>query len=363
MVYLATVFTLMLATVVSFAYPSDRKLRFNFIEAMKQVEDEKYHKQAEIDLYRRLLRVSQRRDLQYNNGYNGGYQQQNSYSRYNNQYNNGYYNNGQSNGYYNQQGSYYNNQGQNNNNGQYYNKNKGQYYNKNKGQYYSNNNGQNNYNQGNQNNYANQYQYGQTNNNYYPIYQYQIDTGDMDGALNLTNYALKYIGCQNINTWNDGAAQGDGYASPLVMNRFAMFRLCDKNSCSSFNKWGCNNNYGEYIIPMDDYMKIMAEYHFAQYGRYCETCSGCMNYTGTVNDDTSSNNDDNTDDYSTGDDDGVNKYKNQASKNNGGYYANSNYVYGGGNRRTQYYGVSCYLSTKYLYIELLQPSHLCIACW
>ena len=96
-----------------------------------------------------------------------------------------------------------------------------------------------------------------------------------DASIDLAGYALKYVGCQNVHTWDDNLAGGD-YASPLSMKRFVTFRLCKANDCSAYNKWGCNFNYGEYVIPMEDYLAIMAEYHFEQFGRFCKTCYRCM---------------------------------------------------------------------------------------
>lgn len=95
-----------------------------------------------------------------------------------------------------------------------------------------------------------------------------------DNSVDLSEFALKYVGCQNVHTWNDNLAGGRN--SPLAMNRFVMFRLCKANDCSTYNKWGCNYNYGEYVIPMEDYLAIMSEYHFEQYDRFCKTCYRCM---------------------------------------------------------------------------------------
>lgn len=95
-----------------------------------------------------------------------------------------------------------------------------------------------------------------------------------DESVDLAGFALKYVGCQNVHTWNDDLVT-EG-SNPLAMNRFVIFRLCKANDCSAYNKWGCNFNFGEYVIPMEDYLAIMAEYHFEQFGRFCKTCYRCM---------------------------------------------------------------------------------------
>ena len=114
-------------------------------------------------------------------------------------------------------------------------------------------------------------------------------------SIDLTRYALKYIGCSNIHTWNDEAAAA-GASSPFSMDRFVILRLCEASSCSSYNKWGCNYNYGEYMLPMETYLEVMYQHHVTQFGYYCRICSRCMTYKSNVqssyNDDDNSNGDD-----------------------------------------------------------------------
>eukprot|EP00977_Amphora_coffeiformis_P000694 scaffold149_cov179-Amphora_coffeaeformis.AAC.17 len=142
-------------------------------------------------------------------------------------------------------------------------------------------------------------------------YNYQGDDNlqnyvytDNDVGIDLSGYALKYVGCQNVHNWDDNLATSNG--EPLAMNRFVMFRLCKANDCSAYNKWGCNFNFGEYVIPMEDYLSIMAEYHFEQFGRFCKTCYHCMNLDYYKDDDdaTTANNATGDDTYYT-EDDGV----------------------------------------------------------
>ena len=125
-----------------------------------------------------------------------------------------------------------------------------------------------------------------------------------DVGIDLSGMALKYVGCQNVHNWDDNLASSS--EEPLAMNRFVMFRLCKANDCSAYNKWGCNFNFGEYVIPMEDYLSIMAEYHFEQFGRFCKTCYRCMNLEYYKDDDdaTASTNATATDDdaYYTADD-------------------------------------------------------------
>jgi hypothetical protein len=148
------------------------------------------------------------------------------------------------------------------------------------------------------------YAYGQNG----QYYRYNIVDDGTDRALDLSQYALKYTGCQNIHTWSDTRAQGsDGnnYESPLAMENFVVLRLCERDSCSSYNKWGCNYNYAEYMLPMEDYLSIMATYHLQQFKQYCEVCYDCMNYKSSNSTNTNTTNSTYTGDY---DDDSTNPY-------------------------------------------------------
>jgi hypothetical protein len=130
-------------------------------------------------------------------------------------------------------------------------------------------------------------------------------------GINLTEYALKYIGCSNIKTWSDYAAE-DG--SVLKTDRFVVLRLCPREECSNYNKYGCLEQFGDYLIPMEVYLQIMAETFFTQYQEYCETCYECM--TGQqANNNNQNNNNQNGQNY---------------NYNNGN---NNNYYNNGGNRR------------------------------
>jgi hypothetical protein len=135
------------------------------------------------------------------------------------------------------------------------------------------------------------YAYGQNG----QYYRYNIVDDGTERALDLSQYALKYTGCQNIHTWSDVRAQGsDGntYDSPLAMENFVVLRLCERDSCSKYNKWGCNYNYAEYMLPMEEYLSIMATYHLQQFKQYCEVCYDCMHYSASSSSTSSSSGDD-----------------------------------------------------------------------
>ena len=105
-----------------------------------------------------------------------------------------------------------------------------------------------------------------------------------NGTLDLRDYALKYVGCQNVKAFSDDLAEDEDAESVLGMNRFVMFRFCQADLCSNYNKYGCSYDFGEYVIEMDYYLQAMATYHYDKYEEYCSACVECM--TPTADDDT-----------------------------------------------------------------------------
>uniref|UniRef100_A0A7S1GIQ8 Uncharacterized protein n=1 Tax=Cyclophora tenuis TaxID=216820 RepID=A0A7S1GIQ8_CYCTE len=105
-----------------------------------------------------------------------------------------------------------------------------------------------------------------------------------NATLDLREYALKYVGCQNVKSFSDDLAQDEDSATVLGMNRFVMFRFCRADICSNYNKYGCQYDFGEYVIEMEYYLEAMATYHYDRYAEYCATCLECM--TPTADDDT-----------------------------------------------------------------------------
>lgn len=145
-----------------------------------------------------------------------------------------------------------------------------------------------------------------------------------DFAINITEYALRYIGCQNVHQYSDDLAQDEDAEGVLGMNRFVIVRLCPKDECSNYHHYGCNHGYGDYLIPMEDYLMTMAEEYFLEYQTYCETCYACQqrqNYNNNAMGDDGANAavDDAVaagDDLANANDDGMNAAGDDA--NNGG---------------------------------------------
>lgn len=136
-------------------------------------------------------------------------------------------------------------------------------------------------------------------------------------AINITQFALRYIGCQNVHQYSDELAAEDDATTVLGMNRFVVVRLCPKYECSNYHAYGCNAGYGDFLIPMEEYLQTMAEDYFQQYQEYCETCYYCTHQ-----------------DYVAAGDDAVNAAAGDDAVNNG----QNDYYDDDGNGNVQQYG-------------------------
>ena len=101
------------------------------------------------------------------------------------------------------------------------------------------------------------------------------DDGEI-GNLDLKDYALKYTGCQNIKSFSDDLAADEDSRTVLAMNRFVTFRFCQADLCSNYHRYGCEYDFGEYVVEMEYYLEAMATYHFDRYEEYCSACIECM---------------------------------------------------------------------------------------
>jgi hypothetical protein len=99
---------------------------------------------------------------------------------------------------------------------------------------------------------------------------------DQDGlGFDITSYAVKYTQCATVLTYSDELAEDENSDTVLAAERFALFRLCPKDQCSSFSSNGCGRNYGEYLVSLDQFLTSMLEYQESRVSGYCQYCQKC----------------------------------------------------------------------------------------
>lgn len=98
----------------------------------------------------------------------------------------------------------------------------------------------------------------------------KLDEDADEDELDLSGYSIKFEQCTSVKQWSydaDENGNADGEDDKLVMNRFAMFKLCPSDNYSS-----CNSNYGEYLISLDDYLMSTTEYFQQEQEEMCNMC-------------------------------------------------------------------------------------------
>jgi len=126
--------------------------------------------------------------------------------------------------------------------------------------------------------------------------QYYFDMGD---------YSLKYAGCQSVLTWSDEQAEDEDADTVFVPKRFVIFRLCPSDKCNKYSITGCQSDYGQYLIQLDDYIATVSEYYEAKYQSYCAYCQPCYANGQAQDDDARMLNDAADDDAAAAGDDAV----------------------------------------------------------
>ena len=92
----------------------------------------------------------------------------------------------------------------------------------------------------------------------------QLDEAEA-ADFDLSGYSLRFEKCQFVKAYSEELAE-EGADTVLETQRFVVFRLCPSSSSR------CNNNYGEYMIDMDDYLQYTVEYRAEEQEEMCETC-------------------------------------------------------------------------------------------
>mmetsp|Transcript_14683 Transcript_14683/g.25875 ORF Transcript_14683/g.25875 Transcript_14683/m.25875 type:complete len:640 (-) Transcript_14683:208-2127(-) len=161
---------------------------------------------------------------------------------------------------------------------------------------------------------------------------YFAATGEWENVFGFdaTQYSLSYHGCASVRQFDDQVAAQEDTTSVFATKRFAVFRFCPEKTCmgiqeeecdeetfgqeycemisqqeefseeqeayqqaEAYNNGnayaqaeeevlygargkGCQSNYGEYMIEMEEYLALMLEYQEERFQTYCEYCEECM---------------------------------------------------------------------------------------
>ncbi|KAL3914145.1 MAG: hypothetical protein SGARI_000280 [Bacillariaceae sp.] len=79
----------------------------------------------------------------------------------------------------------------------------------------------------------------------------EVNWDDIDISY-LAGYSIKFQGCHHVQQWNDEAEDEEDIK--IMTQRLVRFRLCPSGSCSSGATFGCDSNYGDYVVDMETYV-------------------------------------------------------------------------------------------------------------
>ena len=109
------------------------------------------------------------------------------------------------------------------------------------------------------------------------------DNNDDDGNYYVTansydfaSYSLKYTTCQRVQHYSSDAV-ANGESAPLVTTDVVILRLCPENRCGDNSEMGCSAGWGDYVVSLDEYVRIMISYDLDKKRNLCGLCEACAN--------------------------------------------------------------------------------------
>jgi len=91
----------------------------------------------------------------------------------------------------------------------------------------------------------------------------------------LKSFSIKYDKCVSLTSYGT-MEDGDDEKSPITSSQLVSYRLCPTDSCND-NSWsGCQSEYGEYVMPMEDFLKAQQDYVDEEFEAYCVYCYNCI---------------------------------------------------------------------------------------
>ena len=94
-------------------------------------------------------------------------------------------------------------------------------------------------------------------------------------SYDFASYSLKYTTCQRVQHFSSEAI-GNGESSPLVTTDIVLLRLCPERRCGDNSEMGCSVGWGDYVLSLDDYVRIMTNYKLDKQRNLCGLCEACQ---------------------------------------------------------------------------------------
>lgn len=96
--------------------------------------------------------------------------------------------------------------------------------------------------------------------------------GDAGYPYDLSTYSVQYEKCQNVISWSDDLAEEEDATTVLGLEHFVVFSLCPSDSCRT-----CYSDYGQYVLPVEDYLASTTEQSRQAFENKCQGCEEACN--------------------------------------------------------------------------------------
>jgi len=96
--------------------------------------------------------------------------------------------------------------------------------------------------------------------------------GDTGYPYDLSTYSVQYEKCQNVISWSDDLAEDEDATTVLGLEHFVVFSLCPSDSCRT-----CYSDYGQYVLPVEDYLASTTEQSRQAFENKCQGCEEACN--------------------------------------------------------------------------------------
>ena len=103
-----------------------------------------------------------------------------------------------------------------------------------------------------------------------------------NNPTDISNFSLRFEKCQFVKEYDDGLAahvKSSHSGTVLAKEDFVIFRLCPSNdSCHD----SCSKDFGEYVVPLEDYLQETVSYQQHLQEEMCETCNENCGYENSL---------------------------------------------------------------------------------
>jgi len=94
------------------------------------------------------------------------------------------------------------------------------------------------------------------------------DANNAKFDYDLSGYSIRFGKCQHVKMFDDQLAEDEESETVLAIKHFVLYRMCPSDDCDD-----CDENYGEYVVEVEQYLENIAEFYKWDTEIQCEICA------------------------------------------------------------------------------------------